>query len=126
MSDPAIDPPKIETPKDDTNTWAMFTHLSALCGLVGVPVGHIVGPLVIWLIKKDGSPILDAHGKEALNFQISSYIYGAVAAVLILVLIGLLLLPLVIILNLVFTIIGAMKASQGELYRYPLTIRFIK
>src|SRR5450432_681964 len=119
MSDPVIEPPK-----DDTNNWAMFIHLSALCGLVGVPLGHIVGPLVLWLVKREGNPTLDAHGKEVLNFQISCYIYGVISLILILVLVGLVLFPLVVILNLVFTIIGAVKAGKGEFYRYPLTIRF--
>ena len=104
----------------------MFIHLSALSGLIGVPFGHIVGPLILWLIKREGNPTLDAHGKEALNFQITSVIYGIVAAILLIVLIGFVLLPLVVIANLVLTIVGAVKASKGELYRYPLTIQFIK
>lgn len=120
MSDPVTEPTT-----SDTNNWAMFIHLSALSGLIGVPLGHIVGPLVLWLVKRDGNPTLDAHGKEALNFQISCYIYGVISAILIFLLVGLVLLPLVIILNLVFTIIGAVKAGRGELYRYPATIRFI-
>jgi len=121
MSDPIIEPTSKET-----NTWAMFTHLSALSGYVGVPFGHIVGPLILWLIKKDQNPVLDAHGKEALNFQISSVIYGIVAFLSIFVLIGFVLLPAVVIANLVLTIVGAIKANNGELYRYPCTIRFLK
>ncbi len=121
MSDPVIEPASGET-----KTWAMFIHLSALSGLIGVPFGHIVGPLVLWLIKKDQNAELDAHGKEALNFQISSYIYGIVSALLILVLIGIVLLPIVIIGNLILTVVGAIKANNGEFYRYPLTIRFLK
>jgi uncharacterized protein len=121
MTDPVIEPKA-----DDTNMWAMFIHLSALSGLIGVPFGHVAGPLVLWLIKRDGSEILDAHGKEALNFQISSYIYGIAAAILILVLVGIVLLPLVLLGNLILTIVGAIKANNGELYRYPLTIRFFK
>lgn len=120
MSDPVI-----ETPKDDTNTWAMFTHLSALCGFIGVPFGHVVGPLIIWLIKRDGNPTLDAHGKEALNFQISLTIYAIVSCILMLVLIGFVLIFVVVIAGLILTIVGAIKASKGELYRYPATIRFL-
>ena len=121
MNDPIVDP----TDKD-TNTWAMFTHLSALSGWIGVPFGHIVGPLILWLIKKDQSPVLDAHGREALNFQISSVIYGIIAAILLIVLVGFVLVPIVVVGNIVLTIVGAIKANNGELYRYPLTIRFLK
>jgi uncharacterized protein len=121
MSDPLIEPKA-----DDTNTWAMFIHLSGLSQWVGVPLGHVVGPLVLWLIKRDNNPTLDAHGKAALNFQISWMIYAIVSGVLILILIGLILLPLVLLINLVLTIVGAVKASKGELYKYPLTIQFIK
>jgi uncharacterized Tic20 family protein len=120
MNDPEIPPPT-----DDTKMWAMFTHLSALSGLLGIPFGHIVGPLIIWLIKRDNNPVLDAHGKEALNFQISWMIYAIVSGILILVLIGIVLLPVVLLINLILTIVGAVKASKGELYHYPLTIRFI-
>ncbi len=91
-----------------------------------MPFGHIAGPLVLWLIKKDQNPLLDAHGKAALNFQISWLIYAIISGILIVVLIGIVLLPLVLLINLVLTIVGAVKASNGELYRYPLTIRFLQ
>jgi len=104
----------------------MFIHLSALSAFIGVPLGHVVGPLVLWLIKKDQNPTLDAHGKEALNFQISSMIYACVSALLIFVLIGIFLLPAVLIANFALTIVGAVKANNGEFYRYPLTIQFLK
>ena len=78
------------------------------------------------MIKKDSSPIVDAHGKEAVNFNLSFLIYGIVSFVLLFVLIGLLLLPVVGIAWFVLAIIGTMKASAGEFYRYPATIRFIK
>jgi uncharacterized Tic20 family protein len=120
MSDPVIEPSQ-----DDTNTWAMFTHLSALSGLIGVPFGHIAGPLVLWLIKRESNPVLDAHGKAALNFQITWMIYAIASAILILALIGLVLFPIVLVANLILTIVGAVKASKGELYPYPLTIRFL-
>lgn len=120
MSDPFIEPPSRET-----NTWATFTHLSALSGFIGVPFGHIVGPLVMWLIKRDDNPTLDAHGKEALNFNISMVIYAIVSVILMLVLIGFVLIFAVALIALILPIIAAIKANKGELYRYPLTIRFI-
>ena len=105
--------------------WAMFCHLSALAGFV-IPLGNIFGPLVIWLMKKDEYPLVDDQGKEALNFQISMTIYYIGAAVLILILIGIILLPALVIFSLVMTVIAMIKANEGVAYRYPVTIRFLK
>ena len=110
----------------DQKMWATFAHLSALSGYIGIPFGWIIGPLVIWLIKKDEMPFVNDQGKEAMNFQISIAIYGFVSAILIFVLIGILLLIAVLIFNIVMVIIAAVKANNGEKYRYPLCIRFIK
>ena len=107
-------------------TWTALCHASALLGVFGPFPGHVVPPLIVWLLKRGDSPEIDAHGKEALNFQISMLIYNAIAAVFCIVLIGFLILPVLWILNAVFVIIAAIKASDGELYRYPLTIRFIQ
>ena len=85
-----------------------------------------IGPLVIWLIQKDKHPSIDAHGKEALNFQITVAICAAVAAVLVIVIIGFFLLAAVGVANLVFCIIAGVAANEGKPYRYPLTFRFIK
>ena len=106
--------------------WGMFCHLAALAALTGVPLAHVLAPLVVWLIKRDAHPFIDEQGKEALNFQISMTIYALVSAVLIIVIIGLLLLPIVLIADLVLVIVASIKASNGQSYRYPLTIRFIK
>ncbi len=85
-------------------------------------LGHIFGPLIVWLVKRGESAEIDAHGKESLNFQLSMLIYDAVAAILCLVLIGFPILILLWVLNTVFVIIASVKASEGQLYRYPLTI----
>lgn len=106
-------------------TWAMLCHLAALSALV-TGFGFIVGPLVVWLIKKDEFPLVDENGKEALNFQLSVLIYGAVAFVLCFVLIGFVLLPALLIFDLVMVVIASVKASKGEKVHYPLTLRFIK
>lgn len=108
------------------NTMAMLCHLLAFVGLIGVPVGNILGPLVLWLVKKDQDAFVDVTGKEVLNFQISATIYCVVCLLLSFVVIGLFLLPIVIIAVIVYTIIGAIKANEGVLYRYPFTIRFFK
>ncbi|HUU16258.1 MAG TPA: DUF4870 domain-containing protein [Sedimentisphaerales bacterium] len=110
----------------DARLWAMICHLSALAGLVVPVVGCIVGPLIVWQIKKEEFPFVDEQGKEAVNFQISMLIYGVVAALLIFACIGTVLLPAVAIFDLVFMLIAAVKANDGHHYRYPLTIRFIK
>lgn len=104
----------------------MLCHLLAFCGLVGVPFGNILGPLVMWLVKRDESTFVDACGKEAVNFQISMTIYTVVSVLLILAVVGVVLLPAVIIANIVLTVIASMRASEGEHYRYPFTIAFIK
>jgi uncharacterized Tic20 family protein len=107
-------------------TMAMLCHLLSFVAFIGVPLGNIVGPLILWLVKKEGDPFVDATGKEVLNFQISATIYGIVCAILFLVFIGVILLPILVIAVIIYTIIGAVKASEGQLYRYPLTIRFLK
>jgi uncharacterized Tic20 family protein len=110
----------------DARMWAMICHLSALAGLVVPVIGCIIGPLIIWQIKKEEFSFVDEQGKEAVNFQISMLIYGVIAGLLIFACIGSVLLPAVAIFDVVFLLIAAVKANNGEHYRYPLTIRFIK
>lgn len=107
-------------------TWALAAHLSALSIFAGVPFGNVLGPLVVWLIKKDEMPLVDDQGKEALNFQISMTLYLFAAIVAVVVLVGLVLIPLVLIFGLVMPIVAAIRSYDGEYYRYPLTIRFIE
>jgi len=85
-----------------------------------------LNPVIVWLAKRHDSPEIDAHGKESLNFQISMLLYTAIAAVFCLVLIGFLVLPILWVLNAVFVIVASIQASDGKLYRYPMTIRFIE
>jgi hypothetical protein len=107
-------------------TMAMLCHLSALAGLVIPWVGSVVGPLVVWLIKKDESGLVDEHGKKALNFQISMLIYTVVAGALCFVVIGIPILFGLGIFNLVMIIMNSIKANKGEAVSYPLAITFIK
>ena len=109
----------------DVRLWGMLSHLSALSGFVGIPFGNIIGPLVILLVKGKEDAFIESQAKEALNFQISMIIYGIVAGVLCIVLIGFLLLVGLFMADIVLTVIAAVKANQGESYRYPVTIRFI-
>jgi uncharacterized Tic20 family protein len=106
-------------------TWCILAHAAALVGFLVPVAGHIVGPLIIWLAKRQDSPEIDAHGKESMNFQISMLIWNCIAAILIIVLIGIPLLILLHILNIIFVIVASIQASEGKLYRYPLAIRLI-
>jgi uncharacterized Tic20 family protein len=108
------------------NTMGMLCHLLSLTQLIGVPLGNILGPLIVWLVKRDEDPFADQCGKESLNFQISMTIYMVIAGILILLFVGLFIIPVLMILNIVYTIIAAIKASEGTSYTYPFTIRFIK
>ena len=109
----------------NVRTWCILAHATALVGFLVPVAGHIVGPLIIWLAKRQDSPEIDAHGKESINFQISMVIWNAIALILCLVLIGIPILILLHILNIIFVIIASIQASEGKLYRYPLAIRLI-
>jgi uncharacterized Tic20 family protein len=119
-----LQPPLLRQDGSD-RTLDALCHLLALAGLVGIPFGNVLGPLILWIVKKDEIPSVDFHGKESVNFQISMTIYTIAAGLSIFLVVGFVLLPAVLIVNLVFVIIAGIKASQGEPYRYPLSIRFI-
>lgn len=108
----------------DARMWAMLCHLSTFVGII-IPLGNIFGPLLIWQIKKDEFPETNYHGKEALNFQISMTLYLIVSGILVWLLIGIVFLIILGILDIIFTVIAAVKANDGIRYRYPLSIRFI-
>ncbi len=103
----------------------MFCHLAALAGFV-IPFGSVIGPLVVWLIKKPEMPFVDDQGKESMNFQITVLIAALAAAPLCFVFIGFLLLPAIMIAWLVLTIMAMIKANEGVRYRYPFALRLIK
>jgi uncharacterized Tic20 family protein len=136
MNDPysppsaSIAPPQSGLSQEE-RTWAMVAHLSALTGLF-TGFGAILGPLIVWLIKKDSMPYAAAEAKEALNFNISWFLWTLIltgaAVVLTFILVGLLLWPFVILLGiawLILCIVAAVQANDGRGYRYPLTVRFI-
>jgi uncharacterized protein len=126
MSSEIEQKPVVFVDQKQERNWGILCHLSALVLFIGIPFGNIIGPLVVWLIKKNELPLVDQEGKESLNFQISMTIYASAAAILILLLIGFPLLIGLMITDLILTIIAAVKVSNGESYRYPLTIRLIK
>lgn len=112
----------------DARMWGMFCHLAGVGGLLPVVpvIGSIVVPLIIWQIKKDESGFVDEHGKEAVNFQISILIYAAIACIFCFACVGFALLPAVYIFDFVCLLIAALRANDGQRYRYPLCIRLIK
>jgi hypothetical protein len=103
----------------ESRGWATAAHLIPLIGL------SFIGPLVVWLMKRDEDPFVEYHAREALNFQISLIIYVIASVLLMLVLIGFILIVVVLIFALVVMIIAGVKAANGEFYRYPMTLRFV-
>jgi len=104
---------------------AVAAHLSTFAGLV-VPFGSVIGPLAVWLTRRDRDPFIDDAGREALNFGISIAIYGVVALVGALMLVGIPLLVVGVVAWVVLGSLAAVKASQGQAYRYPLTLRLVR
>jgi uncharacterized Tic20 family protein len=118
-------PAPASSTSSEVRTWSVLCHASALLGLFFHFFGHLLGPLIVWLIKRDASAEIDANGKESLNLQNSMLIYDIVAGILCIVLIGIPILIALWVLNTVFVIIASVKTSNGEFYRYPFTIRFL-
>lgn len=113
----------LQTP--DEKQMGLFLHLSQLLNLI-LPFGGVIAPIVLWQMKKDQMPALDAHGKMVVNWLISSLIYWVVSGVLAIVLIGFLGMLALVIMGIVFPIMGGIKANNGEFWEYPLTIKFLK
>lgn len=115
----------VTTTSSDERNWAMFCHLGALTGVI-IPLGNLLVPLVLWLMKKQEMPLVDEQGKESLNFQITIMIGFAISIVLMFVLVGFLLIFILGILDIIFIIIAAIKVSEGVNYKYPMALRLIK
>jgi uncharacterized Tic20 family protein len=109
---------------EDRN-WATIAHLSALVGFV-IPFGNILGPLVVWLVKKEQSAHVAEAAREALNFNITVGIGALISLCLMLVFIGFLLMAVLAVVWLVLVILAAVKSSNGTMYRYPFNLRLIK
>lgn len=106
-------------------TWGLALHLSQLANFL-VPLAGIIAPIVIWQVKKGDLPVIDAHGKAVVNWMLSAIIYSALCFVLVFVLVGIPMLMVLGLLAIIFPIIGAVKASNGEVWKYPLSIPFFK
>ena len=109
----------------ETRRWAAATHIAAVAGYV-FPFGNIIGPLLVWQLKKEDGQLIDDQGKESVNFQITVSIAMFISALLTLILIGFLLMFIVGLGALILVVIAAIRANDGEAYRYPLTLRLIK
>jgi hypothetical protein len=113
----------------DARLWATICHLSALAGLIPIPFLNLAAPVIVWLVKRQEHEFIDEQGKEAVNFQITVTIAGLVLFVLSIVGLFCITVPLGLVLAIVaiiFLIIAALKANEGQRYRYPLSIRLVK
>lgn len=108
-----------DEPSSESRGWAVAAHLLPFLGL------SFVGPLIVWLIKREDDPFVEEHSREALNFQISVLIYGIISAFLILLIIGIFMLFALAIFAFVAAVVAAVKAANGDDFRYPLTIRLV-
>ncbi len=126
MNVPTDTPASAVPPSENERTWGMLAHLSALAGLVMPMIGIVLGPLAVWLLRRDQSPFVEAHAKEALNFNITVLIAAVAFFILMLVFVGILLGAALFIAWLVMTLIAAIKASEGVVYHYPFALRFVK
>ncbi len=125
-------PPPAGNAQTDERQWAMFGHLSSLTGILTGGIGNIVGPLIVWQMKKDTMPFAADQAKEALNFNITLLIVSIALVLLSIVTLGfglILAVPIGTVVGiawLVLTIMAGLKANEGVTYRYPLTLRLIK
>lgn len=109
---------RMHTPDNNEKNIATITHLGGI-------LFSFIPALIVFLLKKDDSPYIAAHAREALNFQITLLIGQMLAYVLVFVLVGFLLLGVIWLINVIFCIVAAIASSKGEPYRYPLTLRLI-
>ena len=107
----------------DVKTWSMFVHLSQFCAYV-VPLAGLIVPIVLWQIKKSDSQIIDKHGRIVVNWVLSKIIYWIVSVLLCIVGIGIPLVVALVVVGIVFPIVGGIKACNGEVWPYPLSIKF--
>lgn len=119
-------PPDAPSRSEDsqTRTWAMALHLSQFAGYL-IPLAGLLAPIIIWQVKKTELPGIDEHGRIVVNWILSSLIYAIVSSLLIFLLVGFPLLIILAVLLVAFPIIGAVKASSGIAWRYPLSIPFL-
>ena len=126
MSEPSDTPAPSAAPTENERTWGMLAHLSALAGVVVWLLGCVLGPLAVYLSRRDQSEFVAEHAREALNFNITVALAAVVCLLLMLVFVGFILGAALFIAWLVLTLIAAIKASEGAIYRYPISLRLVK
>lgn len=109
----------------DQSRWAMLCHAASLAGFA-IPFGNILGPLLVWILKKDEMPLVDDQGKEAMNFQITMTLLYLCSFLLVILMVGILFLVIAGLLSVIFTVVAMVKASEGVAYRYPFALRLVK
>ncbi|WP_193432810.1 DUF4870 domain-containing protein [Microbulbifer mangrovi] len=109
----------------EKNTYLMLMHLSQLAGFC-VPGAGFVLPIVMWAVNKDHSEEIDKHGKVILNWMISALIYSVILFILVFVIVGIFGFFILLLLDIIFVLIGAVNASEGKLWKYPLSIQFFR
>ena len=110
----------------DARMWAMFCHLGGLGWFVFPTFGGIIAPLVLWMLKKDDHPLVDASGKDSLNFQLTFLVGLVICFVLCFVFVGFLLAPAWTIYNVICVVMAAVRTNEGRSFRYPFVIRFLQ
>lgn len=123
--DPTLTPGPGDNQEKETRTWAMILHLSLLSGLV-LPVAGLIAPIIIYVVKKDTLPGIVPHGYVVFNWMISAVIYAVLSLILMIVVLGFFTMFAVVILSIAFPIIGGIKASEGQVWPYPLSIPIFK
>lgn len=116
--------PKVMT-EQEVKQYCMFIHLSLFAGFL-VPMAGLITPIVLWQMKKDEHPEIDQHGKIVTNWLITAIIASVVCFILLFVIIGFFLFFVLGIIAIVYPIVGAVKANNGELWKYPGSIPFFK
>ena len=112
-------------PKRKERNWAMYIHFAQLLNIL-VPFLGLITVIILWQIKKEESTYINIHGKIVLNWMLSYFIYGIIAFFLIYVGIGIVILVILKIAIFILAIIAGLKANNGEIWRYPLSIEFLK
>lgn len=123
MDDPQL---PLAPPSAEARKWAMLCHYAAFAWFLAPMIGNVVGPLVVWQLKRESHPFVDAQGKEALNFQITLSLALMLCGLLAWLLIGFPLMALVSVVGLVLTVIGGIRANEGKPWRYPFCLRLLR
>ena len=114
-----------DSPSPEDRNWCMFIHLSQFCVYI-IPIAGLIAPLILWLMKKDGSALIDLHGRIVMNWIITEFILVIVFVILCFVIVGIPLLLGLLVVSFVFPILGAVKVQNGETWIYPFSFKFLK